>query len=57
MLHRTLDYGFIGMTYTMDDEELHVDGKIILKLILGKEPEKVWTGCILLRIGINSGLP
>jgi hypothetical protein len=37
-------------------ESLDVDGKIILKRIVGKEDEKVRTGCIWLRIGINGGL-
>jgi hypothetical protein len=27
-------------------EDLYEDGKIILEWILGKQGEKVWTGCI-----------
>jgi hypothetical protein len=37
-------------------EDLGIDGKIILELILGKQGGKVWTGCIWLRIGTSSGL-
>jgi hypothetical protein len=37
-------------------EDLGVDGKIILKRILGKQGGKLWTGCIWLRIG-TSGRP
>jgi len=34
-------------------EDLDVNGKIILKWILGKQGGKVWTGCIWLRIGTS----
>jgi hypothetical protein len=34
-------------------EDLGVDGKIILELILGKYGGRVWTGFILLRIGTS----
>jgi hypothetical protein len=37
-------------------EELSVDRKITLECILGKQGEKVWTGFIWHRIGINGGL-
>jgi hypothetical protein len=37
-------------------EVLCIDGRIILKWILGKWGEKVWTGFIWLRIGTNDGL-
>jgi len=37
-------------------EDLEVGGKIILERILGKQGEKVCTGCIWLRIG-TSGWP
>jgi hypothetical protein len=34
--------------------DLGVDGKIILKLVLGKEGGRVWARCIWLGIGISS---
>jgi hypothetical protein len=37
-------------------EDLCVVGKIILEWILGEYGEKVWTGCISLRIGTSGGL-
>jgi hypothetical protein len=37
-------------------EDLGVDRNIILKLILGKQGEKLWTGCIWLRAGTSDGL-
>jgi hypothetical protein len=37
-------------------EDLDVDRKIILELILGKYGVKVWTGYIWLRIGTSGGL-
>jgi hypothetical protein len=37
-------------------EDLGVDGRSILKCILGKVGGKVWTGFIWLRIGISGGL-
>jgi hypothetical protein len=36
--------------------DLGIDGRIILEWILGKEGERVWTGCIWLRIGTDGGL-
>jgi len=35
--------------------DLGVGGKILLERILGKRGEKVWTGCIWLRIGSSGG--
>jgi hypothetical protein len=32
-------------------EDLGIEGKIILKWILGKQDGKTWIGCICLRIG------
>jgi hypothetical protein len=37
-------------------EYVRVDGKIILKWILGEWGGKVWTGCIWLRIRTIGGL-
>jgi hypothetical protein len=37
-------------------EDLGVDGKIVLELILRKCGRKVWSGFIWLRIGTNDGL-
>jgi hypothetical protein len=37
-------------------EDLGVDGRMVLKLILGKQCGKVWTGFIWLRIGTSGGL-
>jgi hypothetical protein len=37
-------------------DNVGVDGKIILKWILGDWGVKVWTGFIWLRIGTNGGL-
>jgi hypothetical protein len=37
-------------------DDRSIDGKIILKWILGKEGEKVWTGCIWLRRETDGGL-
>jgi len=34
-------------------EDLGVDGRIILELMLHNEGEKVWTRCIWLRTGTN----
>jgi hypothetical protein len=37
-------------------EELGVDGRIILELILGKQDGKVWTEFIWLRVGTINGI-
>jgi hypothetical protein len=37
-------------------EDLVIDGKIILKWILGKYVGRVWAGCIWLKIGTNGGV-
>jgi hypothetical protein len=37
-------------------EDLDVDGSTIVDQILGIQGEKMWTGCIWLRIEINGGL-
>jgi hypothetical protein len=37
-------------------EDVGIDGRIILELILGKQVGKVWTGFIWLRIGTSGGL-
>jgi hypothetical protein len=37
-------------------EDLDVDEKMILKCIVGKQGEKVWTGFIWCRIGASGGL-
>jgi len=39
----------------MEDEDLGVDGRIILEWILGRCGEKSWTWFIRLRIGTNGG--
>jgi hypothetical protein len=36
--------------------DLGIDGRIILKLILGKDGRKVWTGFFWLRTGTGGGL-
>jgi len=36
-------------------EDLGVDGRVILKLILGKQGGKLWTGFIWHRIGTSGG--
>jgi hypothetical protein len=36
--------------------DLGVDGKIILKWILGKQGGNVWIGCVWIRIGTNDKL-
>jgi hypothetical protein len=36
-------------------ENLSVDGKIILKWILGKQGRKLWIECTWLRIGASGG--
>jgi hypothetical protein len=38
-----------------DSEDQDEDGRIILEWILGKYGGKVWSGCILLRIGTTGG--
>jgi len=35
---------------------LEVDGRIILRLILGKWFGKVWNGCVCLRTGTSDGV-
>jgi hypothetical protein len=37
-------------------EDIGIDRKIILEWIFEKWSEKVWTGCIWLRIGTSGGL-
>jgi hypothetical protein len=37
-------------------EDLDIDGRIILKCVLGKQGGKVWTGFIWLRIGTSGGV-
>jgi len=37
-------------------EGMGIDGRLILEWILGKYLGKVWTGCILLRIGTSNKL-
>jgi hypothetical protein len=37
-------------------EDLSVNGRIILKLILKKQGGKVWTGFACIRIGTRGGL-
>jgi hypothetical protein len=37
-------------------EDLGVNGKVILKLILKKKGGRMWTGFIWLRIGTGGGL-
>jgi hypothetical protein len=37
-------------------KDLGIDGKTILKFILGKYSANVWTGCVWPRIGIGDGL-
>jgi hypothetical protein len=37
-------------------EDLDTDGRIISEGILGKRGEKVWTGCMWLRIWTSGGL-
>jgi hypothetical protein len=37
-------------------EDLDIDGKLLLELILEKWDGKVWTGCIWLRIGTSGRL-
>jgi hypothetical protein len=37
-------------------ENLHIDGRILLKLILQKYGVRVWTGFIWLRIGTGDGI-
>jgi hypothetical protein len=38
------------------EEDLDVDGRVVLKWILKKQGRKVRTGFIWLRIGINGGI-
>jgi hypothetical protein len=37
-------------------EDHVIDGRIILEWMLRKEDEKMWTGCMWLRVGNNGGL-
>jgi len=37
-------------------EKIRVDGKIILEWILGISGEKLWTGCVCLRIWTSGEL-
>jgi hypothetical protein len=37
-------------------EEVGVDGRKMLEWIFGNEGEKLWNGCIWLRLGISDGL-
>jgi len=37
-------------------EDLRLDGRITPESILGKDTEKLWTGCIWLRIATICGL-
>jgi hypothetical protein len=38
-------------------DDLGIDGSVILKLVLGKEGEKLWAGFIWVRIGTNDRNP
>jgi hypothetical protein len=38
------------------EENLGVDGRIVLKCVLGKLGGKVWIGCIWLKIENSSGI-
>jgi hypothetical protein len=46
---------FVNLKGRDHSEDLEVDGKIILKWVLGKYSGKVWTGLIRLRIGTRGG--
>jgi hypothetical protein len=37
-------------------EYLDIDGEIMLEWVLVKQSGKLWTGCMLLRIGTSGGL-
>jgi hypothetical protein len=37
-------------------EDLGIDGRIMLELMLGKYSEKLWTGFIWFRIGTSEGM-
>jgi hypothetical protein len=43
----------VGMNVRDHSEDVGVDEKIILGLILWKQVGKVWTGCIWLKIGTS----
>jgi hypothetical protein len=48
---------FIGKReYKRHSEGLDIDGRITLEWISEKQGEKMWTGCIWLRIGTSGGL-
>jgi hypothetical protein len=51
--HKILAAKYERIDYVKD---LGVNGKIILKWILGKQGGKIWTGCIWLRIGTSGRL-
>jgi hypothetical protein len=44
------------VNYTVNNSDLDVDGRMILKRILEKEDGVIWTGFIRLGIGIIGGL-
>jgi hypothetical protein len=53
---KCIKFGSENLKGRNHSEDMSTDGRIILKCVLKKKPQRVWTGFIWLRIGSSDGL-